>query len=134
MPVGDDRRRTLGSGVLTVDATLVTFGEIEIDGRRYTHDVVVEGGQVRKRRKRPSKAYRHRFGHTPLSVDEAIPWSAPRLLIGTGASGQLPVMAEVQAEADRRGVELVAVPTGEACELLTREGGTGTTAILHVTC
>ena len=118
-----------------MDAKLVKFGEIEINGRRYTHDVVVEGGgQVHKRRKGPSKAYRQRFGHTPLSVDEAIPWSAQRLIIGTGASGQLPVMAEVQAEAARRGVKLVAMPTSEACDLLTREGAAGTTAILHVTC
>ena len=117
-----------------MDAKLVTFGEIEINGRRYTHDVVVEGGRVRKRKEGPSKAYRHRFGHTPLSIDEAIPWSAPRLIIGTGASAQLPVMDEVYVEADRRGVELVAVPTSEACDLLTREGGAGTTAVLHVTC
>ena len=47
---------------------------------------------------------------------------------------RLPVIDEVKVEADRRGVELVAVPTSEACDLLTREGGAGTTAILHVTC
>ena len=117
-----------------MDTKLVAFGEIEIDGRRFKHDVVIEEGQVRKRRKGPSKAHRHNFGHTPLSVDEAIPWSADRLIIGTGASGQLPVMAEVYAEADRRGVEIVAMPTHEACDLLTRESGPGTTAILHVTC
>ena len=86
------------------------FGELEIDGQRFTHDVVVEGGEVRKRRKGPSKAYKARYGHTPLSADEAIPWSSARLIIGTGASGQLPVMDEVYAEAGRRGVEIVALP------------------------
>jgi hypothetical protein len=117
-----------------MDAKLTSFGEIEIDGRRFTHDVVVEGGLVRKRRKGPSKAYKARYGHTPLSADEAIPWSTPRLIIGTGATGQLPVMDEVYAEAGRRGVEIVALPTSEACELLLREGGPATAAILHVTC
>ena len=34
----------------------------------------------------------------------------------------------------RRGVEIVALPTGEACELLVREGESGIAAILHVTC
>ena len=105
-----------------MDAKLVSFGEIEIDGRRFSHDVVVEGEQVRKRRKGPSKVYRERYGHTPLSADEAIPWSVSRLVIGTGASGQLPVMDEVYAEAERRGIDIVAVPTTEACELM-REGG-----------
>jgi hypothetical protein len=50
------------------------------------------------------------------------------------ASEQLPIMPQVYREAERRGVEIVARPTAEACELLatTKEGTT--TAILHVTC
>lgn len=117
-----------------MDAKVVGFGEVEIDGRRYTHDVVVEGGTVRKRRKGPSKAYRDRYGHTPVSVDEAIPWPSARLIIGTGVSGQLPVMDDVYAEAGRRHVEIVALPTRQACELLMRERKPGMAAILHVTC
>ena len=117
-----------------MDARLISFGEVEIDGQRFTHDVVVDGGQVRKRRKGPSRAYKARYGHTPLSADEEIPWSSARLIIGTGASGQLPVMDEVYAEAGRRGVEIVALPTSNACELLEREGEQGVAAILHITC
>ncbi len=117
-----------------MDAKLISFGEVEIDGERFTHDIVVEGGEVRKRRKGPSKAYKARYGHTPLSADEAIPWSSDRLIIGTGASGQLPVMDEVYAEAGRRGVEIVVLTTSEACALLAREGKPDVAAILHVTC
>ena len=89
-----------------MDAALVSFGEVEIEGRRFDHDVVIEGGRIRKRKKGPSKAYRERYSHTPLSPDEAIPWSARRLIVGTGASGALPVMPELLAEAARRGVEV----------------------------
>jgi hypothetical protein len=32
-------------------ARLVKFGEIEVEGERYTHDVVIDGGKVRKRKK-----------------------------------------------------------------------------------
>ena len=117
-----------------MDARVISFGEVEIDGQRFTHDVVVEGGTVRKRRKGPSKAYRDSYGHTPLSADEEIPWSSARLIIGTGVSGQLPVMDEVYAEAGRRGVNVVALPTTEACDVLVREGTAGVAAILHVTC
>ena len=53
-------------------ARLVKFGEIEVDGRRYSHDVVIDGGKVRKRKKGPSKRFREKFGHTPLSVGEEI--------------------------------------------------------------
>ncbi len=110
-----------------------SFGSIEIDGRTYDHDVVIEGGRVRKRRKGPSKRHQDAFGHTPLSAEEEIPWSCTRLVIGTGAAAALPVMETVQAEARRRDVELVMVPTKRAIELLA-EDADDTNAILHVTC
>jgi len=117
-----------------VDVDYRGFGAIVIDGRRFDHDVVVEAGRVRRRKKGPSKAYRIRYGHTPLSADEEIPWSAGRLVIGTGAGGQLPIMPEVWEEANTRGVELVALPTSEACELLRSRDQDQVYAILHVTC
>ena len=55
-------------------ARLVGFGVIEVEGTRYEHDVVIDRGVVRKRRKGPSKAYRDGYGHTPLSTAEDIPW------------------------------------------------------------
>ena len=87
-------------------ARLVKFGEIEVEGKRYMHDVVIDGGKVRKRKKGPSKQFREKFGHTPLSAREEIPWGGKRLMIGTGAHGALPVMDELLAEAKRRGVEI----------------------------
>ena len=69
-----------------------SFGSIDIDGRTYAHDVVIDRGRVSKRRKGVSKRPRDRYGHTPLSADEQIPWSCRRLVIGTGAAGALPVM------------------------------------------
>jgi hypothetical protein len=117
-----------------VDAKLISFGLIEIDGRRFDHDVVLEAGSVRRRKKKPSRAYRDRYGHTPLSADEEIPWSAPRLIVGTGASGQLPIMPELYEEAQRRGVEVVAAPTEEACGLLSDVGQRDAAAVIHVTC
>jgi hypothetical protein len=115
-------------------ARLISFGVIELDGQRFEHDVVLEGGAVRRRRKGASKAYRDRYGHTPLSLDEAIPWSAPTLIIGTGVSGRLPVMPEVYEEARRRGVEIVAQPTELACRRLRAVDPAQVAAILHVTC
>jgi len=47
-----------------MNAELLGFGEIGIEGTRYDADVVIECGQVRPRRKKPSKPYRDRFGHT----------------------------------------------------------------------
>lgn len=117
-----------------MDATLVSFGLIEVDGRRYDHDLVVEGGVPRKRKKGPSKAYRDEYAHTPLSADEAIPWSAPTLIVGTGYAGQLPIMPELEQEAERRQVTLVAEPTAEACRRFSRADPDDVSAIFHVTC
>jgi hypothetical protein len=110
-----------------------SFGSIQIDGRTYAHDVVIDRGQVRKRRKGASKRHRDSYGHTPLSADEEIPWRCRRLVIGTGDAGALPVMEAVRAEARHREVELVLAPTKRAIDLLAIDT-TATNAILHVTC
>ncbi len=115
-------------------ARLVKFGQVRIAGQTYDYDIVIAGGAVSKRRKGPSKAYREQFNHTPLSVEEDIPWGGKKLIIGTGVEGRLPIMPEVYAEAIRRGVEIVAVPTEEACALLREMDPADVHAILHITC
>jgi len=110
-----------------------TFGSIRIDGVIYEHDVVIARGLARKRKKKPSKPFRGAFGHTPLSIEENIPWDCRRLVVGTGADGALPVMDEVKQEAARRKVPLLTVPTREAIRALEAEPK-NSNAILHVTC
>ena len=109
-----------------------SFGFIRIDGVTYEHDVVTDRGEIRKRKKKPSQRFRDAFGHTPVSIEERIPWDCRRLVIGTG-TGALPVMEQVKTEANRRGVELVILPTAGAIELLN-DRPADTNAILHVTC
>ncbi len=87
------------------------FGRIEIDG----------------------VSYREEFGHTPVSVEEEIPWKCQRLVVGTGRYGSLPVMDAVKLEARRRKVDLQILPTDEAIETLAKKPKR-TNAILHVTC
>ena len=115
-----------------MDFEKFSFGSIRIDGTTYNHDVVIDRGEVRRRKKKPSKELRDAFGHTPLSLKEAIPWKCRRLVIGTG-TGALPVMDEVKGEAKRRKVKLVILPTKEAIQELKKDAAT-TNAILHVTC
>ena len=78
-----------------------SFGSIRIDGVTYEHDLVIDRGEVRKRKKRPSKKFREQFGHTPLSIEEELPWACRTLVIGTGA-GALPVMEAVKEDAKRQ--------------------------------
>ncbi len=57
-----------------------SFGSIRIDGVSYDHDVVIDRGEIRKRKKKASKKFRDAFGHTPLSLEEGIPWKCRRLI------------------------------------------------------
>jgi hypothetical protein len=110
-----------------------SFGSLQVDGVTYDHDLVIDRGKIRKRKKGPSRQFRGGYGHTPLSAAEDIPWRCRRLVIGTGADGALPVMNEVREQARRREVDLVIVPTAQAITVLataTRD----TNAILHLTC
>jgi len=109
-----------------------SFGLIRIDGVTYEHDVLIDRGRVRKRKKKASKKFRDAFGHTPLSIEEEIPWKCRKLVIGTG-TGALPIMEEVRQEAKRRHVRLLVLPTPQAIRAL-EEDPEQTNAILHVTC
>lgn len=110
-----------------------SFGSIEINHVSYDHDVVIDRGEVRKRKKKPSKKFREQYGHTPVSAEEEIPWQCRRLVIGTGAYGSLPVMKQVRLEAERRKIELLMLPTVQAIKALN-ESAEETNAILHVAC
>jgi hypothetical protein len=109
-----------------------SFGSIRIDGVTYDHDVVINHGEIHKRKKKPSRKFRDEFGHTPLSIEEAIPLKCRTLVIGTG-TGALPVMDDVKREAKRRKIKLLILPTEAAIEQL-RVSPRDTNAILHVTC
>jgi hypothetical protein len=97
------------------------FGSIQIDGSTYEHDVVIDRGEIRKRKKKPSKKFRDEFGQTPLSVEEKIPCKCQRLVVGTGPHGGLPVMGEVRQEAQRGKVELLVLRTAEAIRALQQD-------------
>ena len=113
-------------------ARVVKFGEIEVEGKRYTHDVMIEGGKVRKRKKdllsnfvKSSATRRFGRGEIPGEVSGSL-WEP--------AHGALPLMNEVLAEAKRRGIEVIAAPTLEACQLLEEVKKGQAYAILHSTC
>src|SRR5439155_13144943 len=85
MMMGDKKKmRTTNQGT-AMRFENFSFGSIQIDGTTHEHDVVIDRGEIRKRKKKPSKQVRDEFGHTPLSIEETIPWKCRRLVIGTGA-------------------------------------------------
>jgi len=109
----------------------LSFGSINIDGEIYNKDVIIDHGIVKKRKKSESKKYSDRFGHTPLSPDENIPWDCKHLIVGTGHSSSLPVMDEVFEIAGHKNVELITMSTPEAVRHINDPD---TNLILHLTC
>src|SRR6266699_6599008 len=108
---------------------MFSFSSIRTDGVTYEYDVVVDRGDVRKRKKKPSKNFRDESGHTAVSLEEKIPWQCRRLIIGTG-TGALPAMDDVKREAQRRKIALLVLPTKDAIEALKKHARE-TNAILH---
>jgi len=106
-----------------------SFGSIRVDGVTYDHDLIIDRGKIRKRKKAASRKFRGAYGHTPLSIAEDIPWRCRRLVAG----GALPAQQQVRDEARRRKIDLVVLPTAEAIGALTKTTA-DTNAILHLTC
>jgi hypothetical protein len=83
---------------LSVRFSGYSFGSVRVDGVRYDHDLIIDRGKIRRRKKGASRKFRRAYGH-PLSAAEDIPWRCRRLVIGTGAEGALPVLKEVREQA-----------------------------------
>src|SRR5260370_21305610 len=95
-----------------------SFGSVRVDRVTYDHDLIIDRGKIRKRKKAASKRFRGAYGHTPLSIAEDIPWRCRRVVIGTGAAGAFPAVKQVQDEGRRRDVDLVRLPPADALALL----------------
>lgn len=111
--------------------TSYEFGKVVIDGNTYTRDVIVSEGGV-------DATWWRRESHA-LGLADLEPVLAAKpevIVVGTGMYGVLEVLPEVRAELAKRGIELIAVPTGEACSLYNAlvKKGRRVVAALHLTC
>ncbi len=106
------------------------FGEIIIDGRRYTHDVIiypehVHGGWWREE------------GHSVAVSDlRGVLESHPDVLvIGQGSPGRMEVPENTRRELDEAGIEIIVQPTSEALATYNRlRDIRRVVAALHLTC
>jgi len=109
----------------------IEFGKIVIDNQEYSKDIIIKKGKIQKRDKKHSKRYRSEFGHTPLSIEENIPWDCKTLVIGNGHYGSLPIMNEVIKKAKKLNVSLIIKPSPEAVKNLNEKE---TNYVIHLTC
>lgn len=105
------------------------FGEIVIDGKKYTHHVIISGDTVRN--------WWTKEGHLlcPDDLADIIKDKPEVVVIGTGKFGEVQVPQTVIDYARRHGVQLVCQVTDEACRTYNNlAASTRVTAALHLTC
>jgi hypothetical protein len=106
------------------------FGSITIGGKTYTRDLIICPDGIRT-------DWWRREGHSlcPEDLDSVIGLDPEVLIIGCGRDGRLKVPDETRSWITRRGIELIALPTREACERYNElEGESKVIAGLHLTC
>jgi len=107
------------------------FGEIVIDGRRYTSDVIVFPDKVKA-------DWWRKEGHQLCveDIEEVLKEKLDVLVVGTGQSGLVKVLPETEKYVRSMGVELFVQRTGEAYKTFNRlvQSGKRVVAALHLTC
>ena len=127
-------RRVFGDGLGVYDRVVArieqySFGSVVVDGERHSRDVIVLPRRV-------VGDWWRRDGHSLVidDLDGVLDELPERLIVGCGAHGRLhphPSVLEALAE---RGVEVEAVPTGEAVRRYSESDPARTAAALHLTC
>ncbi len=107
------------------------FGEIVVNGKTYSSDVIIFPDRIEDNWHRKS-------GHQLCLEDmtEIIAETPKVVVVGTGAAGFMQVLSEVPQIARAQGIELITEPTDNACNTYNRlsPAHTSVIAALHLTC
>jgi hypothetical protein len=105
------------------------FGHVVVDGEEQTRDVIVLPDRV-------VTNWRRAEGHSLVLSDfsDVLEELPEHLLVGTGAYGQMRPEPETLEQLRNRGIEVEALPTGEAVERYHALDPRRTAAALHLTC
>lgn len=106
------------------------FGQVVVNGRKYTSDVIIFPDRVRDN-------WWRKTGHQLCLDDiaEVMTENPQVLVVGTGASGLVKVLPEVQQVVEAQGIKLIAEPTDKACNTYNQLcHSQKVLAALHLTC
>lgn len=106
------------------------FGQIVVDGRRYTQDLILLPDRV-------VPNWWRKEGHSLALEDlQEVLESPPDLLVvGQGHVGRMQVPARTRQRLEEAGMEVIAEPTTRACETYNRlRRERRVAAALHLTC
>ena len=106
------------------------FGQIVIDGVTYRQDLLIWPGRI-------LKDWWRQQSHLLQAEDvfEALAANPEVLVVGQGQPGRLQVDPALAAYLKEKGIDLIALPTREACQTINRlTGKRRLAAALHLTC
>lgn len=105
------------------------FGKIKIDGKEYTHDLIVSGDGIDSWWRTDS----HWVGIE--DVKKIIEDKPKTVIFGTGYSGIMEVPKETKNYLEKLGIEVIIEPTKKACDTYNKLfENPGVVAALHLTC
>lgn len=106
------------------------FGQIVIDAQTYTQDLIILPEGV-------SSGWWRQEGHAlhPADLDTVFEAEPDLLVVGQGADGLMRVTPEAFQALQDAGIELIALPSDEACQAYNRLcTERRVVAALHLTC
>jgi hypothetical protein len=105
------------------------FGQIVIDGRQETRDLIILPNRV-------VRDWWRQEGHALVVDDlgEVLDELPAHLVVGTGADGRMRPDPDTIQQLQDRGVTVEALPTGQAVRRLGELDPARTAAALHLTC
>ncbi len=106
------------------------FGQIIIDGVSYREDILIWPGKIK------SSWWRQESHLLQVGdVTEALAAGPEVLVVGMGQPGRMQVDQGLATFLKEKGIDLVAVPTREACRVINSlSGKRRLAAALHLTC
>jgi hypothetical protein len=107
------------------------FGEIKIDGKTYTSDVIIYPDRVESSWWRKTS---HELGPDDLP-DQVVKQRPDVILVGTGSPGLMKVLPDVKKLIESKGIKLLVEDTRKACETYNQlSKKQKVIALLHLTC
>jgi len=106
------------------------FGQVVVNGKKYTSDVIIFPDSVKDN-------WWKKRGHQlcPDDIAEVMAENPEVLVVGTGASGLMKVLPEVQQVVEAQGIELIVEATDKACHTYNQFcRSRRAVAALHITC
>ncbi len=106
-----------------------SFGRLTVDGQEETKDVIVLPDRV-------VRGWWRRDGHSLVLEDlaDVLDELPRRLIVGTGADGRMRPDPRALEQLRERGIEVEAMPTGDAVQRYGELDRRSTAAALHLTC